>query len=765
MNTTKKLSTHRYILHINKVILFMCGLTLLLSSCELDRDTILPGEKISVKFSIAPVDYGVTEDVTRSMSNEEPETAVIPLGNGLFMQATLEPDREESMTRAATTLPEGTLVCIAVYKNSDNSYVDSAIDTVKHDGKAHHEFTLNAGTAYNFVAYTYLNPDSTDVFVAAMPGSTGNPTIANIAPAVDLLYGNRQGRVVQNINGGDTVQIPVWHLFSRIREVRTVIGNNAPAPKINDMGEVSIGTFKGNLQVATASYDSLTGATTGFTPSSEKIEHILPAYNEWTGFSSLSAADSSSVHRSNDFEWLVFPGTETSVSFSSITIGGDTYPDQADTKLITTFFKKLASGRSYALRVTFTTKPDVPPGVITTQTPYVGAFWRWNEKGERIIRIKVDNATPAQWVASVAWVDGQWTPSTGDGILLMPGGSPDTQVSYTSNITPGDAEDFPLTSGYTSINGSADEDNPILFRIGLQKQFTAYNADNNPARYALVKIFFDNKAHTLYLRQGEGADYAPGQTSGARWSPYNLGDVGNPGYYPDSLVHFPSQSGYMYQWAYSTTVYTPKPHHPVVPSLGAMPGWLSAGSAGIYSLDGVCPAGYAIPTGNNLGGVPSGDYALLISSAPKGARAWGYYADGFFDRRSLNPEAYGNRGTAKTSVSYDNDHVAYIGQLFFNAASNASIFFPVAGFRSFSDGHLDLAGGYGIYYTSSPPKESSAWMLELYSHVTHYANLGDCVKSEAASLRCVKPAPGLDSIVDEDMWNNDNTIPEDIIYY
>jgi hypothetical protein len=79
-------------------------------------------------------------------------------------------------------------------------------------------------------------------------------------------------------------------------------------------------------------------------------------------------------------------------------------------------------------------------------------------------------------------------------------------------------------------------------------------------------------------------------------------------------------------------------------------------------------------------------------------RAWGYYADGYFDRRAIVNSV---SNAVSSAVSASTKDVAYIGTLFFNAASGASLFMPAGGRRYTSDGDLDYSGYYGSYWSSS----------------------------------------------------------------
>ena len=87
---------------------------------------------------------------------------------------------------------------------------------------------------------------------------------------------------------------------------------------------------------------------------------------------------------------------------------------------------------------------------------------------------------------------------------------------------------------------------------------------------------------------------------------------------------------------------------------------------------------------------------------------YGFYADGYFDRRPIQQRTMINgleRGTGTTSqyrgVSLDTTEAAYIGTLIFNPDTKASVFFPAAGRRWHSDGSLEFASETGYYWSSS----------------------------------------------------------------
>ncbi len=78
---------------------------------------------------------------------------------------------------------------------------------------------------------------------------------------------------------------------------------------------------------------------------------------------------------------------------------------------------------------------------------------------------------------------------------------------------------------------------------------------------------------------------------------------------------------------------------------------------------------------------------------------WGFYADGFFDRRAHNNPYVGpgvngyDVREGNTAVAWGTKDIAYIGTLFFNPSTNsprrnASIFVPGAGYKYSFDGEL-----------------------------------------------------------------------------
>jgi hypothetical protein len=109
---------------------------------------------------------------------------------------------------------------------------------------------------------------------------------------------------------------------------------------------------------------------------------------------------------------------------------------------------------------------------------------------------------------------------------------------------------------------------------------------------------------------------------------------------------------------------------------------------------------------------------------------YGYYADGFYDRRKVDRTNESNGIVAKGT-----HEVAYGGRLFFNPNTMASLFFPVAGDRSNANGTLQHEGLYG-YYLTSYVYLGSAMALSMRNQ--GFLVMAEVMRSQGSHVRCVK---------------------------
>ena len=433
----------------------------------------------------------------------------------------------------------------------------------------------------------------------------------------------------------------------------------------------------------------------------------------------------------------------------------------------------MACGVSY-----INTIPDTQGGDDWASTKWTGAFWRDNEKGERIIASKGVAGQP--WTATVD--------APCDWLVLAANGGSDPKL-WTDN--PGNAEGYQVMGNATTVSGTGN----ILFRIGctgVNPNVDASYDTNKKPRYAKVLVSVNGAAaDTIFCRQGESADYVFGPGDGinggtaannrndaAKFSPYNLTASTLTDASPDLgvqvavrggvFVAYPTQAGAHWQWGtdisktatYNNTLR--HAYHPVKP-IGMISGWddsntyPAAGSGGAWQdytgadrLE-TCPSGWRRPTAGDTVTLhydqpASGSELMqsLFSTAFDGPssnlnsanyRYWGYYADGFFDRRPIVTST-GSPVLKNSAVSVTTRDVAYIiGTLFTNPVTGASLFTPAGGHRHFFDGTLNFAGYVGYYWSSSAYNEDFVWMWSIEDIYAHHINTS---RTNGFAVRCVR---------------------------
>lgn len=349
----------------------------------------------------------------------------------------------------------------------------------------------------------------------------------------------------------------------------------------------------------------------------------------------------------------------------------------------------------------------------TYQFAYVGTFHRHNEVGERLIRIPnitSGTITTGAWTASV--IEGA------DWIRL----DKDVPATHPEN---NEAESAPAVTGTAPVTGICSASEPIAFRVGLTN--TIEPTEN---RYGVIMLLYNDntKIHKIYVRQGEAPAVIKSGTT-ARWSPYNI--TQNGGYYRNvpsrgaSLTEYPTQAGAFFQWN-SLHAFPPyadwnarKYTH-----TGAWASGKDPCPSSTYSGDG---CSYRTPTGDNTGV----DEFSSLSTSPS---VWGYYADGFFDRRQITWE-YSVGSMYNSAVAAGSSQIAYIGMVFYDPTTNASLFAPYPGtcHPNPTNGQKHHMGASGYWWSSSP-----AWYLALGTNSTGYGNAGTANRHQLHCVRCVE---------------------------
>lgn len=413
---------------------------------------------------------------------------------------------------------------------------------------------------------------------------------------------------------------------------------------------------------------------------------------------------------------------------------------------------------------------DVP----SAESSYVGAFWRASQIGERVIRTDADGAAGA-WTATVAWYDASWNPAAGDGVVLAAGDSQDPAIR-TNN--PADAESYKVGGTLATVGGTVDAEGFIVFRIGLTMAFREYDEDAAPARYAVVVLSYADgaKRQKIFLRQGEGADYVmrPGDKDGngapvaddrayaCRFLPYNLTAsdaqwASSPGgatvdTYPQlavrggSLVQYPSQGGGTFQGQASGDEWLRRAFSSVF--TGKVTGIAKYGGGETYdaATNETCPAGYRRMQDGSGDGYATKEIAgselrqSIWLNPLSGAGStvfdlenavWGYYADGFFDRRKLSDKT--DFAAADAVVADGTREAAFRGRLLFNPVSHASLFFPAAGYRTTAA--LQYGGARAYYWSGTA---SSASQLSCFYITVNRCSPYSQDRGYSWSIRCVR---------------------------
>jgi hypothetical protein len=271
----------------------------------------------------------------------------------------------------------------------------------------------------------------------------------------------------------------------------------------------------------------------------------------------------------------------------------------------------------------------------------------------------------------------------------------------------------------------------------------------------------DGTPYTLYCRQGQAADYVfttsdtyidPNNTAAGniqrllakKFSPYNLTNKDitetttsgiTTGYQGGGFVDFPTKAGAFFRWG-ATGINT---YHPTNPP-GNISTWtqttLSNYWETIKGTQETCPSGWRRPndgvtnaaqatsaTTNYLNNnIFNSEMRQSLYALPKNGeakmngtivRAWGYYADGYFDRRPI-VNGIGSSFGGNGAVATGGKDAAFIGNLFFNAANdNRSLFMPAAGYRHSDYGAVIRSGAYGYYLSSSATDFGTCWNLFL----------------------------------------------------
>jgi len=752
---------------ISFIIIVLCVLT----ACT-KEEVVIPysgnGKKVAVRFSLGDVEYNGSEEMMlRHRPEMASETIEIPLGDSLNMVMTLEVDHKIKQRAATSNLDAGMKLRVVAYQNGDtwHAQADYTVSNITTGGNRRElegpTLEVDPGD-YRFVAYSYHSD---------APLHAHSETITDISPENDLLWGcfPHNGSLYHvSASSFEEVNITMSHHFSQMKIVATT--ENLPdSYTINGISNVSIAGKSADLTVHNGS--------------------LKPKDDVAAFFSSLWSGTNTKTITSEPR--LIYTGGEAStiVKIGSLHLSGN----KNFANLAASFNKKLQSGVSYTLRINFQRDYGIEGDhhlyLQQFMNLYAGAFWKANQTGERLIRvlypasgINLNGTWTAQVIRGVDWIVLDQTMTSDPNVGWLPNAN-ESNVHNGNDSYFGKSFDelHPVNSSQTKITGSSQfsANNPIYFRIGLRSQYIP-TADR-PARYGAVLITFAGGwKQRIWIRQGEGddylmtnndpitatPDYKPSittRTATRRFSPYNLTaktldtsvDISgakpevNPGIFTD----YPSKAGAFFQWANNYTLgqftggirWAFNPYKPTVPS------WMSSATSKYWSSLMVdhetCPPGYRRPNDGSISGNENGtsisnselrqslflhpqtgfNYASNLDNS-----VWGYYADGFFDRRLISNN--------HTAVAFGTDNVAYMGRLFYNSIPGsdhfcASLFLPSTGNRTPLKGDLVLSPFESFYWTSSSNGENNGIGLRIWNS---HAGPWYIDKSTGLQIRCVR---------------------------
>ena len=236
------LSMGQYIYVVITVILLLCGITYLLSSCteqEIPGKPRRTGPMVDVNFTLIIGSFGsdvTTEPVTRSAAGSaEAMSNVIRVASDVYMYATLEKERPVT-TRAGEVLAEGALVRVIAYSGPSFTFEEGVAVYKVVSGELEpvgEGLSLQSDT-YKFVAYTF-NDDN------PLPAHASSTDIQIDAGAIDSVRYLLWGTETMPFPGVDnTVEITVEHRYSRVKIAASTASIQAPPVNINKIAGATL---------------------------------------------------------------------------------------------------------------------------------------------------------------------------------------------------------------------------------------------------------------------------------------------------------------------------------------------------------------------------------------------------------------------------------------------------------------------------------------------------------------------------------------------
>ena len=309
----EKPSIVRYIYCVVAVIMLLCGLTYLLSSCTEIVDGPAgkkgKGVKVPVIFSvhIGTHDSEVTVEPRKTKATNEPITDFAHVRGDVFLYATFEEEHPVTTRAMTTNLSDGSLVRIVAYNlggtviESSAIYVASAGElTPLTDG-----LFVDDGYAYIFVAYS-LNDNTIPAQDAGSPTLTFSlGSLTN--PDLDLLWGKTTSPVL-GASDNETVEITMNHLFARVR-VQATTGAIIPAAPIKKLENVHVNpSYRGTMTL-----NVITGIVTPQSSTPDGTGTLLTRWREQGASTWVSGSNLNYTNVESDYFYIFTNGSTKTV--------------------------------------------------------------------------------------------------------------------------------------------------------------------------------------------------------------------------------------------------------------------------------------------------------------------------------------------------------------------------------------------------------------------------------------------------------------------
>ncbi|MDR1516604.1 MAG: hypothetical protein LBS52_00640 [Dysgonamonadaceae bacterium] len=324
------------------IVLLIAALAwvLLLTSC--DGDNLIPGNETGVwvnpSVTLSGFIEGGNQEITRSGSaRREPVSTSIPIGDGMLLEMSLEPDSRASL-RAAVGLPIGTKFQVIAVEAGTNTYVSHGNFTLAGGLNTNNDFWIQGGVPYDFICISYNSTTE------APPDPTYHPATKALSPlSVPHAANNRSllyGKITRTITTSTSV-LDFYPLEQKLAKVKLQIDGSYNGWQIQAVGSSS-GIY------LTPSYSAIMAYNTGDLTATGGASNMYPSWP--------TSPASAQIHTSDECTLFTSGSTALQVHFpkESLTITSMGNLKVPTYSASTTTFPSLVSltpGNTYTLKI------------------------------------------------------------------------------------------------------------------------------------------------------------------------------------------------------------------------------------------------------------------------------------------------------------------------------------------------------------------------------------------------------------------------------